>query len=86
MKTNFVKQNIWGNFLTQLGSKLITFECEMSLGARDCQGGDTAVVLLVESVAQDLPRHPLGLLPGEDDGVAVHRAGLDVRRGVRDWK
>ena len=79
MKTNFELGKL-------SGWKMLTFECEMSLSAGDCEGGDTAVVLLVESVAQDLPRHPLGLLPGEDDGVAVHRAGLDVRRGVRDWK
>ena len=65
---------------------MLTFKREMSLSAGHCEGGDTAVVLLVESVAQDLPRHPVRLLPGEDDGVAVHRAGLDVRRGVRDWK
>ena len=58
----------------------------MSLSAGNSQGGDTAVVLLVQSVAQDLSRHPLGLLPGEDDGVAVDRAGLDVCRGGRDWK
>ena len=58
----------------------------MSLSPGDCEGGDTAVVLLVESVAQHLPRPSLGLLPGEDDGVALHGAGLDVRRGSRDWK
>ena len=53
METNFTFQNILGNFLAK---KLSTFECEMSLSAGDCEGGDAAVVLLVESVAQDLPR------------------------------
>ena len=65
---------------------MLTFECEMSLSAGNSEGGDTTVVLLVESVAQDLPRQALRLLPGEDDGVAAHRAGLDVGRGGRDWK
>ena len=83
MKTNFEL----GKHLGKLsGYKMLTFKCEMSLSAGDCEGGDTALVLLVESVAQDLPRHPLRLLPGEDDGVAVHGAGLDVSRSGRDWK
>ena len=69
-----------------LGNQLFTFEGEMSLSAGDCEGGDTAVVLLVKSVTQHLPCPSLWLLPGEDDGVAVHRAGLDVRWGGRNWK
>ena len=64
----------------------LTFECEVSLSARHGESGDTPVVLFVESVAQDLPPVHTGLLPGQDDGVALHRGGLDVRRGCRDWK
>ena len=47
------RQIFGGNFLDK---EMLTFKCEMSLSAGDCEGGDTAVVLLVESVAQDLPR------------------------------
>ena len=65
---------------------MFTFECEMSLSAGNCEGGDTPVVLLVQGVAQYLPRPSLRLLPGEDDGVALHRARLQVGRGGRDWK